>query len=68
VLKVGRLASGPLQLQVLGTTNTWYLLQFTTNLLEWMPWTNFLSAGAVTEFIEPEAAPSRQRFYRVIVP
>lgn len=65
ILEIKPLANGQVRIQVLGELNRNYALQVSTNLVDWKTWTNFVSAGGATQFVEPETATTRQRFYRV---
>jgi len=61
------LRNGEVALKLFGNAGSTYLLESSTDLLEWIPvWTNTFS-GPSWEWTEPEAFAG-QRFYRSVVP
>ena len=45
-----------------------YVIQASTNLLNWQPITNFVSTNSTMYFCDPAATNYTQRFYRAVVP
>lgn len=43
-------------------------IEYSTNLLDWVRWTNFAGAETTITFRDPDAARSPRRFYRAVVP
>jgi hypothetical protein len=39
-----------------------------TNLVDWMSWTNFRGTNPTINFRDPTATNAPQRFYRAVVP
>ena len=59
------LADGSLQLVMSGSPNSNYVLEYTTNWMNWTALTNFASASGLFEFDDTSVATNRYRFYRV---
>ena len=45
-----------------------YTLLASTNLLDWVPFTNVIGNGAMLHFEDPTSPPLPQRFYRLRLP
>ena len=45
-----------------------YRVDVSTNLVNWVPLTNFVSTNAVMTFRDSSATNSKQRFYRGVLP
>lgn len=60
-----RLGNGSFQLAFYGLTGTNYLIQSSTNLVNWQPFTNFTGTNFLLYFNDSGATNFKQRFYRV---
>ena len=61
------LADGSLQLYMSGTPNTNYVLEFTTNWVDWAPLTTLSGPDGLFQFNDPSPATNSERFYRLRV-
>ncbi len=62
------LPSGQFQFSFDTVTGVNYTVQCSTNLTQWFPWVTLGGIGVPLTLIDPNAAGSQQRFYRIIVP
>ena len=60
-------SSGGFQLAFYGLTGSNYLIQTSTNLVNWQPFTNFTGTNFLLYFNDPAATNFKQRFYRTVV-
>jgi sugar lactone lactonase YvrE len=63
-----KLPNGNFQLAFYGLTGSNYLIQTSTNLLDWQPFTNFTGTNFLLYFNDSSATNFKQRFYRAMVP
>lgn len=63
-----KLSSGNFQLAFYGLTGSNYLVQASTNLVDWQPFTNFTGANFLLYFNDSSATNFKQRFYRILMP
>ncbi len=61
-------SSGGFQLAFYGLTGSNYLIQTSTNLVNWQPFTNFVGTNSLLYFDDPSATNFKQRFYRTVRP
>ncbi len=61
-------SSGSFQLAFYGLTGSNYLIQTSTNLVNWQPFTNFAGTNFLLYFNDPAATNFKQRFYRTVMP
>jgi uncharacterized repeat protein (TIGR03803 family) len=61
------LASGQFQFSFDTVTGVNYAVQCSTNLTQWFPWVTLGGLGVPLTLIDPNAAGSQQRFYRIIL-
>jgi hypothetical protein len=64
----GLLANGSLQMQYWAPTGQIYILQSSTNLVNWTSVNTNVPASAPFTLIDPQAASARYRFYRIVTP
>lgn len=62
------LSDGSFQLTVLSEPGRSYAVQSSTNLIDWIPVTTFVSTNATTTIVDPTADKSPYRFYRAVIP
>ena len=62
-----RLSNGSFQLAFYGLTGSNYLIQTSTNLLDWQPFTNFTGTNFLLYFNDSGATNFKQRFYRAVM-
>jgi hypothetical protein len=43
-------------------------IEYSTNLLSWISWTNFNGSNTAITFRDPAATNSPERFYRAVIP
>jgi hypothetical protein len=60
-----RLSNGNFQLAFYGLTGSNYLVQTSTNLFNWQPFTNFTGTNFLLYFNDSSATNFKQRFYRI---
>jgi hypothetical protein len=60
-----RLSNGNFQLAFYGLMSSNYIVQTSTNLINWQPFTNFTGSNAVFYLNDSAATNFKQRFYRV---
>jgi uncharacterized repeat protein (TIGR02543 family) len=63
-----RLPNGSFQLAFYGLTGSNYLIQTSTNLFDWQPFTNFTGTNFLLYFNDSAATNFKQRFYRAVRP
>jgi hypothetical protein len=61
------LANGQFQFSFDTVTGVNYAVQCSTNLTQWFPWVTLGGLGVPLTLIDPNAAGSQQRFYRIIL-
>jgi hypothetical protein len=54
-----------LQLSMSGTGFTNYVLEFSTNLANWVPLSTLSSSNGFFQFNDPSASTNTERFYRL---
>ena len=62
------LTNGAPLLQLTAATNFTYLIQSSTNLVNWTPTALVLNTNGTTRFIDSAVTNSSRRFYRAVVP
>jgi uncharacterized repeat protein (TIGR03803 family) len=62
------LPNGQFQFSINTTTGMDYAIQYSTTLTNWIPFVTFVGYGGQITIIDPNAASSSQRFYRVALP
>ncbi len=62
------LTNGAPLLQLTAATNFTYLIQSSTNLVDWTPTALLLNTNGTAQFIDSAATNSSARFYRAVVP
>jgi hypothetical protein len=60
-----KLSNGSFQLAFYGLAGSNYLIQSSTNLINWQPFTNFTGSNLLFYFNDSAATNFKQRFYRV---
>lgn len=55
-------------LQLTGASNYNYLVQSSTNLVDWTPCGVLVNTNGVVQFVDPSATNSTRRFYRAVIP
>lgn len=60
-----KLPNGNFQLAFYGLTGSNYLVQASTNLIDWQPFTNFTGTNFLLYFNDSTATNFKQRFYRI---
>jgi hypothetical protein len=69
VSQVGRNPNGSFTLQLSGMSNSNYIVQVSSDLINWTPLvTNTLPASGTTQVTDTNAATQVQRFYRLVKP
>ena len=63
-----RLTEGGLLIQMAGQTNQLYLLQASTNLINWQTIATNVAAGGFIQVVDPASQTMPLRFYRAVVP
>jgi hypothetical protein len=61
------LANGQFQFSIIAVVGVDYMVQFSTNLVNWTPILSFTGSGAPETIIDPTAPGTSRRFYRVKV-
>ncbi|HEY2951357.1 MAG TPA: PA14 domain-containing protein, partial [Verrucomicrobiae bacterium] len=59
-----RMTNGTVRLQLIGQTGAGYCIEISTNLTNWALLGRLTGTNVASEFLDPQAAPSHQRFYR----
>jgi alpha-tubulin suppressor-like RCC1 family protein len=68
-LAVGGFSNGAFHLLVFGQVGQSYTVEGSTDLMNWVPITNFIATNVPAGFSDPAAASSfARRFYRVVIP
>ncbi len=62
------LPNGNFQFQTLCSTGLIQTVQFSTNLIDWLPFQTFTNATALTTFVDTNSNGRGARFYRVVIP
>ncbi len=62
-----RARDGRVQLQLIGTAGRSYVIQASTNLVQWIPLSTNAVAGGSVDFVDTTAVDLKQRFYRAIL-
>ncbi len=60
-------ASGQFQFSFDTATGVNYEVQYSTNLIQWLPLVTLSGTGVPLTLIDPNAAGNQQRFYRIIL-
>jgi uncharacterized membrane protein len=61
-------AGGQIRFTLMAEAGRSYTIQGSTNLMNWMALTNFVSATGTNQFIDPAAPSFSRRFYRAVSP
>jgi hypothetical protein len=64
VLSITRTLSGQPEIQLQGKAGASYVIEASTNLVNWTTFTNVVATGALSRFPETGAAKFRARYYR----
>src|SRR6185503_19296073 len=64
VLTIARVGSGSTELALQGTVGNTYLIEASTNLVDWVTVTNVLMTDSIMRFFDPAASTSNRRYYR----
>src|ERR1019366_6896868 len=62
------LTNGAPLLQLTAATNFTYLIQSSTNLVDWTPMALLLNTNGTSQLLDSAITNSRTRFYRAVVP
>jgi hypothetical protein len=62
------LPGGAVSLSMTGQTGQLYVLEFSTNLIDWTKLGVISNADGLVQFTDTKAASYNHRFYRVVIP